>query len=109
MTETLETASGTSEGQTAWAQARPRFSTLFVRFVPRWRGPQPVGRAKEGTMSALVQGIGESAEVTSVERSLFAIAEAEAALADLLTHAERLHQANIQHDPISCLLCFESR
>ncbi len=60
-------------------------------------------------MSALVHDVGESVEVTSVERSLFAIAESESALADLLSHSERLHRARIQHDPISCLLCFETR
>lgn len=31
------------------------------------------------------------------------------ALAALLHYDERLHRANIQHDPVSCLVCFAER
>jgi hypothetical protein len=43
------------------------------------------------------------------EEPLTAIAHAEMALADLLVHFERLHRANIQHEPHSCFVCFEAR
>ncbi|MGO4256732.1 hypothetical protein [Marmoricola sp. RAF53] len=38
-----------------------------------------------------------------------AIARAERELADLFGYAGRLHQANIEHNPHSCVLCFEQR
>ncbi|WP_183407779.1 hypothetical protein [Nocardioides marmoriginsengisoli] len=41
--------------------------------------------------------------------ALTAIAAAERELADLFGHCDRLHRANIQHNPHSCLLCFEQR
>jgi hypothetical protein len=31
------------------------------------------------------------------------------ALTDLFGHCERLHRANIQHDPHTCVVCFEQR
>lgn len=41
-------------------------------------------------------------EPTALERSM-------QALTDLFGHCERLHRSNIQHDPHSCLVCFERR
>ncbi len=41
-------------------------------------------------------------EPTALERSI-------QALTDLFGHCERLHRANIQHDPHSCVVCFEQR
>lgn len=41
--------------------------------------------------------------------ALSAIARAEQKLADLYGYCDRLHQANIEHDPHSCVLCFETR
>lgn len=40
---------------------------------------------------------------------LHSIQTAERELADLYHYCERLHQARIQHDPTSCVLCFELR
>ena len=40
---------------------------------------------------------------------LHSIQNAERELADLYHYCERLHQARIQHDPTSCVLCFELR
>ncbi len=37
------------------------------------------------------------------------IAASERALDDVLTRASRLHESNIQHDPASCLVCFDNR
>ncbi|MCW2755555.1 MAG: hypothetical protein JWQ32_2966 [Marmoricola sp.] len=31
------------------------------------------------------------------------------ALTNLFGHCERLHRANIEHDPHSCVVCFETR
>ena len=44
----------------------------------------------------------DHAATTVIERS-------EDALAALLTYDERLHRSNIQHDPVSCLVCFAAR
>lgn len=33
----------------------------------------------------------------------------ELALADLFDRCERLHLSRIQHDPVRCLVCFETR
>ncbi|MGN6783248.1 MAG: hypothetical protein ACTHJH_17305 [Marmoricola sp.] len=44
----------------------------------------------------------EDATTTVIERS-------HDALAALLHYDERLHRANIQHDPVSCLVCFAER
>ncbi|MCX6395013.1 MAG: hypothetical protein NTV23_00830 [Propionibacteriales bacterium] len=41
--------------------------------------------------------------------ALTAIARAEQKLADLFGYCDRLHKANIEHDPHSCVLCFEQR
>lgn len=41
--------------------------------------------------------------------ALTAIAQAEVALGELFRRCERLHESNIEHDPHSCFLCFESR
>lgn len=38
-----------------------------------------------------------------------AIKRAEQKLADLYGHCHRLHKANIEHNPHSCVLCFETR
>lgn len=35
------------------------------------------------------------------------VALSEIALSDLLNRCERMHRSNIQHDPMSCLVCFE--
>lgn len=43
-----------------------------------------------------------TSEPTALQRSV-------EALADLFVHCERLHRANIQHDPLSCVICFEER
>lgn len=37
------------------------------------------------------------------------IALAEFALEALMVRSERLHQSNIEHDPIRCLTCFAQR
>ena len=37
------------------------------------------------------------------------VAVSELALADLLHRSERMHRSNIQHDPVSCLVCFGVR
>lgn len=42
------------------------------------------------------------AEPSALDRSI-------QALTDLFGHCERLHRANIQHDPHSCVVCFEQR
>ncbi|MGN6252210.1 MAG: hypothetical protein ACTHNS_10395 [Marmoricola sp.] len=44
----------------------------------------------------------QHAATTVIERS-------EDALAALLSYDERLHGSNIQHDPLSCLVCFAAR
>ena len=41
--------------------------------------------------------------------ALTAIARAEQELADLFGRCVRLHRSNIEHDPHSCVLCFEQR
>ncbi len=41
--------------------------------------------------------------------ALSAIHRAEQELANLYGYAGRLHQANIAHEPHSCVLCFEQR
>lgn len=41
--------------------------------------------------------------------ALNAIARAEQKLADLYGYCNRLHKANIEHNPHSCVLCFETR
>lgn len=33
----------------------------------------------------------------------------EIALVDLLDRNERMHRSQIQHDPVRCLVCFETR
>lgn len=44
-----------------------------------------------------------------LESVILEIAQSERALDDLLAHGERLHRANIQHHPASCLVCFDAR
>jgi hypothetical protein len=44
----------------------------------------------------------DQATTTVIERS-------QDALAALLTYDERLHRSNIQHDQLSCLVCFAAR
>ncbi|MFD1249580.1 hypothetical protein ACFQ3F_17395 [Nocardioides ginsengisoli] len=41
--------------------------------------------------------------------AIIEIAESERSLDDVLVRAQRLHEANIQHDPRSCLVCFGGR
>jgi hypothetical protein len=48
-------------------------------------------------------------EEVEAPAALSAIAVAERELADLFGKAGRMHQANIEHNPHSCVLCFESR
>ncbi|MFL6159568.1 MAG: hypothetical protein ACJ72D_26075 [Marmoricola sp.] len=48
-------------------------------------------------------------EQDDTEVQLSAIALAEQKLADLFGYCDRLHRANIEHDPHSCVLCFEQR
>lgn len=47
--------------------------------------------------------------VTEDHATSTAIERSEDALAALLTYDERLHRSNIQHDPLSCLVCFAAR
>lgn len=51
----------------------------------------------------------EQFEQTEAPAALTAIARAEQKLADLYGYCDRLHKANIEHDPHSCVLCFELR
>lgn len=44
-----------------------------------------------------------------LESVIVEIAQSERALDDVLARAERMHQANIQHHPASCLVCFSAR
>lgn len=37
------------------------------------------------------------------------IARSERALADQITWGARLHDRNLEHDPVSCLVCFSQR
>lgn len=55
-------------------------------------------------MTALLD-IVESIEVAPLDD----VALSEIALWDLLNRCERMHRSNIQHDPVSCLVCFEHR
>jgi hypothetical protein len=48
-------------------------------------------------------------ETVEAPEALSAIAVAERKLADLFGYCDRLHRANIEHDPHSCVLCFEQR
>ena len=57
-------------------------------------------------MSALAHLTEYEAEAPA---TLTAIEHAESALLELYSHCDRLHKANIQHDPHSCVLCFEQR
>ena len=50
-----------------------------------------------------------SAPLLDAQRIMIEIADSEAALADTFTRAERMHRARIEHDPVSCLVCFASR
>ncbi|MGN6162718.1 MAG: hypothetical protein ACTHOG_13580 [Marmoricola sp.] len=52
-------------------------------------------------MSALLQEF----DVTPFDE----VALSEIALRDLLDRCDRLHRSNIQHEPASCLVCFEHR
>lgn len=45
----------------------------------------------------------------AVPAVLHSIKSAERELEDLFHYCERLHAANIAHEPHSCVLCFESR
>lgn len=47
--------------------------------------------------------------VTEEEATSAVIERSEDALAALMSYDERLHQANIQHDALSCLVCFAAR
>ncbi|MET3961881.1 hypothetical protein ABIE44_001815 [Marmoricola sp. OAE513] len=60
-------------------------------------------------MSAAVSLHHDLATETQAPAALSAIAAAERKLADLYGYCDRLHQANIEHDPHSCVLCFEQR
>ena len=51
----------------------------------------------------------EQYEQVEAPAALTAIARAEQKLADLYGYCDRLHKANIEHDPHSCVLCFELR
>lgn len=44
-----------------------------------------------------------------LESVILEIAVSERALDDVLSRADRLHESNIQHDPASCLVCFDNR
>ena len=48
-------------------------------------------------------------EANEAPAVLSAIARAEQKLADLYGYCDRLHKANIEHNPHSCVLCFEGR
>ena len=41
--------------------------------------------------------------------AIIEIAASERSLDDVLLRAKRLHEANIQHDSRSCLVCFDAR
>lgn len=58
-------------------------------------------------MSAVARSISQSQ--SEAPAAMTAIARAERELADLFGYAGRLHQANIEHNPHSCVLCFEQR
>lgn len=60
-------------------------------------------------MSAAARLSHDPVTETQAPAALSAIAAAERKLADLFGYCDRLHRANIEHDPHSCVLCFEQR
>ena len=57
-------------------------------------------------MNALALAIADRATPAEIDDD---IALAEFALETLMVRGERLHESNIEHDPIRCLTCFAQR
>jgi hypothetical protein len=59
-------------------------------------------------MNALALAIADS-EFAAADELEDDIALSELALEALIIRGERLHDSNIEHDPLSCLTCFAQR